>query len=158
MSEEREGLFAGRTALILGSVLVCLFAVLACLAAFDRAQRPRLEQLSDPSALNDPVEFFLPETSATGSQTASSLPTTTGTSRPLPVAVVHGIPQFAVRRYEWEDGRMRKTGTDDSGKYPIYRHFERNNQQNPSLWLRFAPNQYVEFSPEPSPSPSTESK
>jgi len=158
MSEEREGLFAGKTALILGSILVCSFAVLAGLAALDRAQRPQLEQMTDSSALKDPVEFSLPETSATGSQTSPGLTGTTEIPRALPVAIVHGIPQFATRHYEWEDGSMHKAGRDDSGKYPIYRHIERNDRLDPLLWLRFAPNQYVELNPERSPSPGTDSK
>jgi len=153
MSLEQEGLFAGKTALILGSVLLVGFTILAGFAALDRAQRSRLEQLPDPSALNDPVVFFLPEASGTNSQTAAGLPVVAGTAAlpavpsASPVAVIHGVPYFAMLPHEWDDGRMRKSGRDDSAKYPVYRHIDQSDKLAPGFWLRFAPNRYLELSP-----------
>lgn len=134
---DENRLFAGKSAAILGGVLLVGFAVLSTLAAVDRNARPRLEEMREPTAVADPVVPL----------TVPPAPDASGT--PAPALVRDGIPLFIGKKEELRDSTMLKAGLDDLGKMPLYRHDDGPRHKKKGFFIKTGTGEYLHLTPEP---------
>ena len=58
IAEKQGAIFAGKTAVVLGTILLVGYIVFAGLVGVDRAQRARLETINAPSVAGDHAEMM----------------------------------------------------------------------------------------------------
>ncbi len=122
-----EPIFARRSLTVFAALLLVGLAVLSGIAAWDRANRPRLEVLTEPSAIGDPVVFTLPEGGEVSVQ-------------------IQGVRMVVERPIERSDGVMYKAGHDDTGTIPVYRRMREGRLQS-TYYLRTGPGHYLVLKP-----------
>lgn len=121
-------LFGGKTAVILGGIFLAGFAVCAVLAGMDRTQRPQLEEMTSPSAAGESAVFVPPQTPGAAD---------------APVMNRGGVPLYIVKYEGAHDEDLRKAGTDDTGKIPLYHRFNKDGHAKEGYWVKIAPRVYA---------------
>jgi len=125
-AETKTPLFGGKTAAILGGVFLAGFAICAVLAGVDRAHRPKLEEITAPSAVGDPIVFVAPQTPSDA-----------------PAMAKGGVPLYFVKNERARDEELRKAGTDDTGKIPLYYRLKDDGTQKEGYRAKLAPGIYA---------------
>jgi len=137
-NQPQKEIYAGKTALVFGAVLLAGFATLSTLAAFDRRDRATLERLDAPSAAGDPVVYHSVVAPAATEQGGAPAPQ---------AALTHGgVPLFEHGEDDRSDGTMMKAGMDDSGKIPLYRRMRRGKLRG-EFYVKLAPGKFLELAP-----------
>ncbi len=129
-TSEKDPIFKGRVAVILGGSLLIGFAGLAWLTSLDRRERTALEAFEEPTAAGVPATV-IPAGSEEGPNSAA-------------VLRLKGLPYYAEDTVRHSDGTMMKAGTDDSGAIPIYRRM-RHDKLKPELYIKLGPGRFLEI-------------
>lgn len=124
-----DKLFAGRSLVFFGALLLMGLGVLSVFAALDRQNRAELETLREPSAVGDPVVYTLPEG---------------GAPPQTPLLQIKGEPMVADGVVKRVDGMMYKDGTDDEGKIPLYRRMRGGALQR-QYYIKLGQGQFLEL-------------
>jgi len=128
IAEKRPVLPGRKTVVILGGFFLTGFAVCAVLAGVDRAQRQKLEEITTPSAAGEPVTFVLPQTPAAAE---------------APVMNQGGVSLYIVKYEGAHDEDLRKAGTDDTGKIPLYHRFNKDGRLKEGYRVKIVPGVYA---------------
>lgn len=112
--------------ILLGLFLAC-FAVFALMTLQDRSNRAQLERIESPSAAGDPAVLDLAKVGAN-----KALPALTREGRPLYIQSFEGP----------SDDSLRKAGTDDTGKIPLYRQLKEDGSFQEGYRVKFGPAVY----------------
>jgi hypothetical protein len=123
--EPENEILGGRTAFVLGTILVVGIGILSIFAYLDVGNRTKLETLANPTALDDPVTFVLPKGAGE------------------PALTVHGQKFYAGVPDKHRELEMFKAGTDDSGRVKVYEFLKRGEERQPGLWVRLSEEEYV---------------